>query len=307
MSGSRSRAGVVLIAGAVTLVAAGPLLAPYDPVEQHRESPLAPPTVTGTVRLMARTEREGLNGRRESHVRLIGVEGPGRVFLLGTDRFGRDRFSRLIAGARVSLGSGALAALLATGLGLLLGGVAGLRGGLADRVVTRVAEWSLAMPWLYLLLAARAALPLDLPPARAFAALTAVIGLAGWARPALLVRGVVAGGRQRGYVEAARCAGASEWFVLRRHLLPQATAVAVTQAAILAPQFTLAEMTLSYFGLGIGEPDPSWGSLLAELSRDHVLQPTWYAAAPLVAAVAVFVAYQRVADAALARAARVAA
>lgn len=270
MEPPRVTPSLVLLLLVYALALAAPMLAPHDPERQHRDVPFAAPT----------------------------VRGPD-AFLLGTDRYGRDRLSRLLLGARVSLGGGLLAAGLATGLGLLLGGVAG-RGGLLDQAVVRAAHVFLAVPWLYLLLAVRAALPLDLPSSQVLLAIAGAIGLAGWARPALIVRTVVRGGRQRAYVEAARSAGASEWFILRHHTLPQAVVVAATQAAMLAPQFTLAEMTLSFFGLGVSEPVASWGTLLAELSRDHLLQPTWYAAMPLVVVVGVFVLYQRVADVAIA-------
>lgn len=295
--------GILLVVYALALAA--PVLAPHDPEEQHRDAPFAAPTVSGPLRLWTTTTTEGLNGRLATQRRLVGVDAPGHLFLLGTDRYGRDRFSRLLVGARVSLGGGLLAAGLATGLGLLLGGVAGARRGFVDRAIVRLAQLFVAIPWLYLLLAVRAALPLELPSSRVLWVIASAIGLAGWARPALLVRGVVLSGRHRGYVEAARSCGASEWFVLRRHILPQAAVVATTHAAMLAPQFTLAEMTLSFFGLGVSEPLPSWGTLLAELSRDHLLQPTWYAATPLLAVIAVFILYQRVADVAIARASQV--
>lgn len=330
MPAPRLPSSVVALLVLYAIVLAAPLFAPYDPDAQHREAPFAPPTrvhvltpgrwlptrpyvvadgaPTATpIRFFVTTTSPGLNGTLARQTRLVGVEAPARLFLLGTDRYGRDRLSRLLIGARISLGGGVLAASLAAGLGLLIGGFAGARGGLTDRVVMRVAELFLAIPWLYLLIALRAALPLDLAPAHTLLILAVVIGVAGWARPATLVRSVVLGGRTRPYVEAARSLGASEWFVLRRHILPQALIVVVTQVAMLAPQFTLAEMTLSFFGLGVGEPQASWGTLLADVSRDHVLQPSWYAATPVVAVIAVFVLYQRAADAVIARSAQVSA
>lgn len=307
---------------------AAPLAAPYAPDTQHRDASFAPPTRIHAfapgrwtpawpfvledgaprptpIRFLVSTTSEGLNGATTRRTRLVGVEAPARLFLLGTDRYGRDRLSRLLAGARLSLFGGVLAASLAAGFGLVLGGFAGARGGLADRAIMRAADLFLAVPWLYLLVALRAALPLTLAPTRTLLILAGVIGVAGWARPATLVRSVVLGGRTRPYVEAARSLGASEWFVLRRHILPQALIVVVTQVAILAPQFTLAEITLSFFGLGVSEPLASWGTLLAEVARDHLLQPTWYAVTPLVAVIAVFILYQRAADAVIARSAQV--
>jgi peptide/nickel transport system permease protein len=328
---SRPPAGIIALAALYVLAALAPALAPYDPDEQHRTMSLVPPTplhfVDGergwpvrpfvlvdppsegsgernlrpppvaTVHFWIARTNDGPNGVPDTHTRIFGVHPPAHLFLLGTDRYGRDQFSRLLAGARVSLGAGLLAASLSMILGLLLGGIAGLAGGWTDRVLMRGVELFLAVPWLYLLLAVRAALPLDMAPSRAFFVLVGVIGVAGWARPARLVRGMVLSGRERGYVEAARVCGASEWYVLWRHILPQTLAIVVTQATLLAPQFALAEMTLSFFGLGLSEPLASWGNLLADLTRDHLLEPSWYAAAPVAAVVAVFIVHQWAADA----------
>lgn len=319
--------GIAALAALYVLAAVAPAAAPYEADQQHRDAPWAPPTrphfidagggwharpfvetvgPDGTstsvpIRFWVATTTEGLNGLPVSRTRLFGVEPPARLFLLGTDRYGRDRLSRLLSGARISIFAGLVAASLSIGLGAVLGGVSGAAGGWTDACVMRAVDVFAAVPWLYLLLGVRAALPLEMAPLRAFGLLVCVIGLAGWARPARLVRGVVLSARERGYVEAARACGAGRWHVLWRHLLPQALAVAATQAAILAPQFTLAEMTLSFFGLGLAEPLASWGTLLADLSRDHVLHPSWYAAAPLVAVVMVFVVYYRATDALVAR------
>jgi len=312
-------AGLVALAALYAIAAAGPLLAPYDPEAQHREHAFAAPTaihvrdgqgrwhrpfVAGRggegrvpIEMWVTRVEEGLSGLPERHTSLLGVAAPAHLFLLGTDRFGRDRWSRLLVGARTSLGAGALAASLSIGLGVLLGGLAGAWGGWIDRVLVHVADVFMAVPWLYLLLAIRAAMPLDLPPTRTFFVLAVLIGCIGWARPARLVRAMVLSGKTRGYVDAARGCGGTEWHVLRRHLLPPAFALMATQAAILAPQFTLAEMTLSFFGLGPGAPVASWGTLLGDVARDHLLEPSWYAAAPAVVVVAVFIVYHWAADA----------
>lgn len=318
MAARRARASLVVLCVLLLIAAVGPALAPYDPAEQYREHASAGPTelrwrdpggrrrwtplaCTGTVctpvRLMQRVATNGLNDQIESHVRFVAVDPPGHLFLLGTDRLGRDRLSRLLHGAQLSLGAGLAAAALSLAIGALLGGLAGAAGRWVDATVMRLADLFLAVPWLYLLLATRASLPLETPPSQAFALMVVVIGIAGWARPARLVRGVVTSGRSRSYVEAARSCGAGPWYVLRRHLLPQALRVIIAQGAMLAPQFALAEMTLSFFGVGLGEPLASWGGLLAEASRDHLLQPTWYSMAPVAAVIVTFLAYQRAADA----------
>lgn len=216
------------------------------------------------------------------------LAAPDAAHLLGTDALGRDVFSRLVYGARVSLLAGLGGAVLALALAVALGGVAGQRsGGMVDAVVMGASELFLALPWLYLLLAARAFLPLDLSPTRAFLVIVSILGLVGWAGPARLVRASVAAASQRDFVVAARAAGASRARVLRRHLLPPSLGVVRTQAALLVPQFVLAEVALSFVGLGVSEPVPSWGNMLAALQQYHVVSRAWWMFAPGVALVLV--------------------
>ena len=259
------------------------------------------------LRFFVRESSAGLEGERASlggqgaelrmgeskrgRWRLLGVDQPARIFLLGTDGFGRDQFSRLLHGGQISLFAGMLAAGLALGFGLMLGAVAGFYGGWVDGLIMWSAELFLALPWLYLLFAVRAFLPLHLSVIQSFLLLIAVMGLVGWARPARLIRGVVLSARERDYVTAARGFGASDMYLLRRHVLPQAFGVVMTQAGILIPQFILAEVALSYLGLGVAEPIPSLGNLLAELQQYHVLASYWWMFLPGVALIPVFAGY----------------
>ena len=222
---------------------------------------------------------------------LLGVEEPARLFLLGSDGLGRDQLSRLLHGAQVSLAAGLLAAAIALALGWTLGTAAGFYRGWVDAGAMRAADLFLALPWLYLLLAVRAALPLHVPPAQALLMVVAVIGLVDWARPARLVRGVVLSARERGYVLAARGFGASDLHLVRRHIVPHTVPLLLTQAAVLVPQYVLAEMTLSFLGLGVAEPAPSWGNMLAPLQHYAVLAGYWWMWAPALALVPVFLAY----------------
>lgn len=221
------------------------------------------------------------------NVHLFGVQAPGRLFLMGTDGFGRDQFSRLLAGGRISLTAGWLATALSLAVGGTMGALTGLYGGWFDDLVMRIGEASLALPWLYLLLAGRAFLPLDVPSSTSYFILITVVGLLGWARPARLVRGLALSLRERGYVVAARASGASAGYLLRVHILPDAISVLVTQAALLVPQYILAEVTLSFLGLGISEPSPSWGNMLASLQRYSVLVSYWWMLLPALAPVIV--------------------
>jgi peptide/nickel transport system permease protein len=290
-------AALALLGAVHAAVLMAGFLAPYDPREQDRSHPYASPGIVGChpgpcpVRWFV---RDG-GGR----LRLFGVDAPARVYALGSDQYGRDQLSRLLHGGRISLAAGLLAATLSIGAGWFAGALAGYRGGWLDAALMRAAEFFLALPWLYLLLAVRAFLPLDVPPERALLLIAAIVGLAGWARPARLVRGVVLSARERSYVLAARGFGASHVHILRRHVLPQTLAVALTQAALLAPQYVLAEVTLSFLGLGVGEPVPSWGNMLASLAQYHVLAEHWWMVLPGVAITPVFLGYLGLAGALL--------
>ena len=123
-----------------------------------------------------------------------------------------------------------------------------------------------------------------------------VIGLVGWGRPARLVRGVVLSARERNYVLAARGFGASDGYVLRRHIFPAAAGVILTQIALLVPFFILGEVVLSFLGLGMGEPVPSWGNMLAYAQQHLLLTSRWWMLVPGLVLIPVFLAYHRLLD-----------
>ena len=125
-----------------------------------------------------------------TRVHLFGVDAPGRIFLMGSDAFGRDQLSRFLYGGQISMLAGLIAAILSVSIGTFAGGIAGYYGGWIDEILMRGAELFLALPWLYLLFAVRAALPLHISQWQVFLLLISVMGLIGWARPARLIRGV---------------------------------------------------------------------------------------------------------------------
>jgi peptide/nickel transport system permease protein len=221
---------------------------------------------------------------------------PAHLFLLGTDGYGRDQLSRLLYGGRISLFAGLLASCISICLGLIVGGLAGFYGGWLDSLLMRLVDAFLAIPWLYLLLAVRAIVPIHVEPNTVFLLLVLVLGAVGWARPARLIRGIALSARERDYAALARGFGASDLYILRKHVLPFASPVALTQWALYVPQYILAEVTLSFFGLGVSEPEPSWGNMLTALQQLFVLNSCWWMFAPAVAVTAVSFAYQRLFD-----------
>lgn len=236
-------------------------------------------------------------GLLASRTHCFGTDAPGHVFLMGTDGYGRDQFSRLLYGGQISLAAGWIAAAFSILFGAIIGGLAGFYGGWLDDILMRGGELFLALPWLYFLFAVRAALPLQVAQWQVFLLLVVVIGLIGWARPARLIRGIVMSAKERNFVTAARAFGASDAYLLRRHVLPQAYGVMLTQMTLLVPQYILAEVTLTFLGLGVGEPMPSWGSLLASLQQYYVLASYWWMFLPTVLLIPVFLTYYAAADA----------
>ncbi len=229
--------------------------------------------------------------------RMHAMEAPSRTHLLGTDEFGRDQFSRLLYGGRLPLAAGLTATLLTLWIALVLGSIAGFYGGWVDTLLMRFAELFLALPWLYLLLAVRAMLPLSVSPGGAFVMLIAVVGIAGWAKPARLIRGMVLSSRERPYVSVARSLGAGDGYLLRRHILPDTYGILIAQATLLMPQYVLADIALSFLGLGAGEPAATWGGMLASLRQIHILESHWGMLAPLFVLAPLFFSFHVLAHA----------
>jgi peptide/nickel transport system permease protein len=296
---------IILLALHAAVLLAG-WLAPYDYAEQHREFAYAPPT---RIHFAPWPFVYGVeDSHREyplrffTHGRLFGIDPGGYVFLAGTDAYGRDVFSRILYGGRISIATGLIATTLALGIGLVWGTAAGFAGGWLDRALMRGAELVLALPWFYLLLALRAFLPLYIEPTQAFLLMVVIIGSVGWVRPARLVRGLVLSLRERPYVEAARGFGAGPFYLIRRHILPETTGLLVTQATVLIPQYILAEVTLSFLGLGVGEPAASWGSMLADARQYHALVSHPWMLTPGAATFLLLLSYLLQADSLLERA-----
>ena len=299
-----TRTGLLVLALMGAGAIAAPMVATNDPSTQFRDYVLAPPMLPRLVdaegrwhlrpfvyplRVVDRLERRFA----EDHARPVPLglfvrgrliapldAGAGPWLPLGADRLGRDGWARLIVGARRSLGVALVACLGALALGLAIGVSAGYAGGLVDLAAMRAAEFVLVLPVLYVVLAARAALPSTIPPSMVFTLMTAVLALLGWPMVARGVRAIVAREALQEFAVAARAMGASPARVVWRHLAPATVGFVRMQGLQLLPAAILAETTLSFAGLGFAPDAPSWGTLLHDASDLAVLNDApWLLAA----------------------------
>jgi len=212
---------------------------------------------------------------------------PSAQFWLGTDELGRDRFARLLYGTRVSLLLAPAAALLSTLIAGLIGGAAGYLGGRWERAVTAAIDLFLSLPWLFLLLAVRALLPLNTSPVASVAITFGLLGSLGWAAPARIIRAGTRTELASDYLLQAAASGVSRWRLFWRHLLPNLRPVLLAQFWISVPLFILSEANLGLLGLGVSEPLPSWGTLLRDLENYSAILENPWMLAPVVLLVVV--------------------
>jgi len=192
---------------------------------------------------------------------------PSRHFLLGTDVLGRDRLSRMLYGARISLLLAPCAALISGGLALAVGLLAGCLGRRVERAVTVAADLCLSLPWLFALLAIRAVLPLNASATASALSTFGLLGLLGWAGPCRIILAAVKRHLGCDFVLLARASGCSAGRLAAVHLIPNLLPLAQAQFLVTVPAFLLAEANLGLLGLGIPEPVPSWGGMLRELEN----------------------------------------
>ena len=272
--------------------------APYGPLTQHEGYVHAPPTrvrlidadgrlrapfvygLTGQVNLDT-FQREFVEDRSVIHslrflprgepYRFWGAvnadlhlfdAGEGRVFLLGTDELGRDLFSRILAGSRVSLTIGLVGVTISFVLGCLLGGISGYFGGLPDLLIQRLIEIFNSIPGIPLWMALSAVIPVNWPVLRTYFTITLILSVLGWTGVARVVRGKLLELREYDYVTAARLAGTRAGRIIATHLLPGFLSYLIVRLTLAIPGMILGETALSFLGLGIQPPAVSWGTLL---------------------------------------------
>jgi peptide/nickel transport system permease protein len=249
---------LALIVGSAVLA---PFVAPHDPLDQRILDRLKPPALAG-----------GWSG-----------------YLLGTDAVGRDMLSRIIYGGRISLIVGLSAVMIGGAIGLTLGLLSGYYGAAVDMLIMRVADLQLAIPFLVLAIAIITALRSGL------LSIVLVLGLSSWVTYARVARGQVLATRQRDFVEAARALGGSEARVVMRHVLPNIIAPVIVVATLEIGRMILAEAALSFLGLGVQPPAPTWGGITAD-GRDYLGTAWWISTLPGVAILLTVMAINFVGD-----------
>lgn len=195
---------------------------------------------------------------------LFGVDAPGRIHIWGADSRGRDLFSRLLYGARISLSIGLIGVLISFAIGLLVGGIAGYYGGKIDNWLMRICEMFMMVPGFYLMLALRAAFPPNLNSLQVYFLIIVIFSFIGWASLARVVRGMSISLKERDYVLAAKAMGISDLAIIVRHILPHTLSYSIVAIMLSIPGYILGESALSLLGLGIQDPYASWGNLLSE-------------------------------------------
>jgi peptide/nickel transport system permease protein len=296
----RPGAGGWLAAAMILMALAAPALAPNGAQEQFADRAYAPPTrihVLGAggfrspfLHPLVLEDRLARRYREDTSIeiplrwlaggRLVSSPDPrAPLMLLGGDALGRDVFSRLASGARLSLGVTLLGVIGALVIGTGIGGLAGTLGGWTDSGLMLAADFLLALPGAYLVLVLRGVLPPVLTTAQVFLLMSALFALSAWPHPARGVRAIVASERAKDYAEAARAAGAGPWR-LAGSLIPAAGGFLAVELVLLVPALLVAEATVSYLGLGFSDAQASWGTMMQDAANGRVLAEAPWMLAP---------------------------
>ncbi len=287
MASRTARFSAICLALFYLLAAASPFFASYDPTYQNRTMPDCPPMAlhlsapsewshglffAHPMQMTDATERkftQDLSRRIYihlfSHGHLFTTDSESEpYFMLGSDGLGRDLYSRIVYGSRVSMCVGLLGVLISFSLGITIGALSGYLGGAIDFLIMRWSEIEMSLPSFYFLLALAAVIPSGMSTVATFFMIVAIMSFISWAGFARIIRGMASSVRSRPYVEAARALGASRWRIITRHIIPSVLGYAIVAATLSIPGFILGESALSLLGLGIQEPAASWGNLLAQ-------------------------------------------
>jgi len=223
------------------------------------------------LRLFVRGDSYHILWLIKSSIHLFGVDEPGHIFLFGSDKVGQDIFSRILYGAQVSLSIGIVGILISTIIGMIVGGIAGYFGGVTDFAIMRIVEILLALPSLYFILILRQSFGTGMSSVHIYFIIVIILAFIGWATEARVIRGMVMSIKEQEYVIAARAMGFSNARIIIRHILPNTLSFVIVTATLSVPFFILSEVALSFLGVGIQEPEPSWGNMLVAAQNNRYL------------------------------------
>lgn len=290
-------------------------IAPYPYTEQNRRMPYAPPTRIyfdgwrpyiyeyKLVNIHDRTYEEVKDKKyyiqfwTEDH-RLFGVDSKkARLFLLGSDTLGRDLFSRIVYGSRVSMAIGPIGVLITFTIGIIVGSISGYAGGSIDNLLMRLCELLMSIPSFYFLVALAVTIPSGIPPAATFIIIVVILSFIGWAGFARIIRGMVLSVKEMDYVQATTALGASNGRVLFRHIIPNIFNYTIVAATLSIPGYILGEASLSLIGLGISEPQPSLGNLLSAATNAQAIMNYPWILSPGVVIFLIVMSFQFLGDA----------
>ncbi len=270
-------------------------LDPWVPAIAGKRNPVtlrmewvADPSRKLRVRFLAPGYSYRLLGLFETNLHLLAAEPGQRIFLLGSDRLGRDQWSRIMHGTQTSMTVGLVAVALSVVIGVVLGGLSGYVGGKTDQIIQRLIELLQSVPTIPIWLALSAALPRDWTPIQVFFAITVILSLVGWTTLGREVRGRFLALREEDFVLAARLAGCSRMRIILRHMVPTFLSHIIATSSLAIPVMIINETSLSFLGLGIRPPAISWGVLLQEAQNIQTLAlAPWLLTPGLVVIVAV--------------------
>jgi peptide/nickel transport system permease protein len=242
------------------------------------------PNDTKPLHFFVRGDKYKLFGFIPASIHLFGTGDDNYpVYLFGSDQFGRDIFSRLLYGSQISLSIGLVGIFLSFAFGLIIGGISGYFSGATDTVIMRFCELIMSIPALYLIISLRATFPPDMSSAQIYAMIIIILSFIGWAGMARVIRGMTLSLREQQFVLAARALGQSHLKIICRHILPNTFSYVIVAATLSVPYYILGEVVLSFLGVGIQEPQASWGNMLTAAEDVQYLQNYPWLLAPSAA------------------------